>query len=173
MVLAKLVWRLASPYDAYIAHVSRLNAALQRLRAVTDAVLRYEAGLHGSVRLQPGAEDPDARVQRFRERIGAAAAQMSDDQFEDFIGHLGGGASAEVEADRARTVSRMGLTASGLEDQFAVAGHALAVLERRSFDPGRPDLARQLRGNGLPLSTLGDYRHELHELGVRVGKAPA
>lgn len=170
MPLTAVLWRLASPYDAFVNHVGRLNEAIERIRYFTDMALAYEAGLHGSVRFMPGGEAAQERVQRFRERIGSAAAEMTDEQFEEFIAHLGGGQAAEVEADRARTVSRLGTATRGLEEYFAMAGHELAVLEQRGFNPLRPDVARQLRANGLPAIDIAGYRHALHELGTQVGR---
>jgi hypothetical protein len=170
--MRSLVWRFASPYDAYIAHVARLHHSVSEIRYAAERALAYEAGLSGSLRVAPGEQDAEARVQRFRESIGAAAAQMSDEQFEDFVAHLGGGQAAEVEADRARAVARLGHTTRGLQDRFAIAGQELAVLERRGYNPRRPDVARQLKANGLAPMTVAEYRHELHELGVKLGKAP-
>ena len=48
MGIATLLYKLASPYDAYVAHVSELNTALERLRYQSERALGYEAGLHGS-----------------------------------------------------------------------------------------------------------------------------
>lgn len=172
MPITSVLWRLASPYDAFVNHVGRLNEAIERIRYFAEMALAYEAGLHGSVRFMPGGEAAEQRVQRFRERVGAAAAAMTDEQFEEFVAHLGGGAAAEVEADRARTVSRLGTTTRGLEEYFAMAGHELTVLEDRGFNPRRPDVARQLRANSLPDTDTAGYRHMLHELGTRVGMRP-
>lgn len=172
MALKTLVWKLVSPYDAYVSHVVRLNHAIERIRDLSSRALTYEAGLSASVRLIPGSVDPAARAQGFRDRIGQAAEQMSDDQFEEFLAHLGGGSAASVETNRATTVSRLSTTTRGLEDFFAIAGHALALLEERGYNPTRPDIARQLRANAIPPRTLAEYRRELHELGARVGKAP-
>jgi hypothetical protein len=77
---------------------------------------------------------------------------------------------AEVETNRARAVSRMGFTTRGLEEYFAIAGQELAILEQRGYNPGRPDVARQLRDNHLPSTTLAEYRRTLHELGAKVGQ---
>lgn len=170
MAVTALLWKLASPYDAYVSHVARLNEAIARVRYFSERALGYEAGLQGSVRLVPGQVDPVARAQRFREQMGDAAERMSDEEFEMFVAHLGGGSVAEVEADRAQAVSRMGHSTRGLEEYFAAAGRELALLEARGYSPGRPDVARQLRDNELPLTTLAEYRHLLHELGARVGK---
>ena len=49
-------------------------------------------------------------------------------------------------------------------------GHELAVLEKRGYNPQRTDVARQLRENRLPATTVADYRHLLRQLGARVGK---
>ena len=170
MAVTTLLWKLASPYDAYVSHVARLNEAIARVRYFSERALGYEAGLQGSVRLVPGQGDPVARAQRFREQMGEAAGRMSDEEFEDFLAHLGGGSTADVEADRAQAVSRMGNSTRGLEEYFAAAGRELALLEARGYNPGRPDVARQLRDNELPLTTVGEYRHLLHELGARVGQ---
>ena len=171
MALGAMLWKFASPYDAYVSHVARLNEAMDSIRYASNRALHYEAGLHGSVRIQPGGtEDSSARVQRFREQLGAAATGLSDEQFEDFIAHLGGGGAAEVEHDRARAVSRMGHATRGLEEFFGQAGHELSTLEKRGYSPSRADVARQLRANKLPLTDLAEYRHILKDLGKRVGK---
>jgi hypothetical protein len=169
MGIQTLVWKLGSPYDAYVSHVSRLNTALERIRHASDRALRFEAGLQGSVRVVPGTSDPDARVQRFREQLGAAASSMSDTEFEEFVAHLGGGEVASVEADRANVVSRMHTATRGIEEYFAIAVHELSLLEGRGFSPSRTDVARQLRENHLPAHTIADYQKILHELGARVG----
>ena len=171
MSISTLVWKLASPYDAYVSHVGRLQNAIDRIRYYSDRALGYEAGLQSSVRIiVPGESDPAARAQRFREQLSTAAAEMSDEEFEEFIAHLGGGTVAEVESNRAQTVSRMSHTTRGLEEYFAVAGRELAILESRGYNPRRPDVARQLRENHLPETSLADFRHTLHDLGVRVGQ---
>ena len=121
-----------------------MNTALERLRYQSERALGYEAGLHGSVRLMPGGAARAERVDRFRERLGDAAASMSDEQFEDFLAHLGGGEAANVEADRARVVDRMSTATRGIEEYFAIAGKALATLEERGYNPNRSDIARQL-----------------------------
>lgn len=169
MGIQALVWKLGSPYDAYISHVSRLNTAVERLRLMSDRALGFEAGLQGSVRLVPSGSAPEARAQRFREQLGQAAASMSDAEFEDFLSHLGGGEAANVEANRANVVSRMSTATRGLEEYFAIAGSALATLETRGYNPSRSDIARQLRENHLPEHTIADYRRVLHELGAKVG----
>lgn len=169
MGIQTLVWKLGSPYDAYISHVSRLNTAIERLQLMSDRALRFEAGLQSSVRLVPGGSAPEARVQRFREKLGAAAASMSDMEFEEFIAHLGGGEAANVEANRANVVSRMHTASRGLEEYFAIAGQELATLESRGYNPSRSDIARQLRENKLPAHTIADYRKLLHDLGAKVG----
>ena len=106
---------------------------------------------------------------RIRLQLGAAASSMSDEQFEDFISHLGGGDVADVDANRAKTASRMGTTQRGLEEYFSIAGHELATLEKRAYNPSRGDIARQLRENRLPATTIEEYRRILHELGTRIG----
>lgn len=169
MALKSIVWKLASPYDAYVSHVARLEQALDRIRYFTELALGYEAGLQSSVRFVPAAVDPTARAQRFREQLGSAAANMTDEEFEEFVAHLGGGSVANVETNRANTVSRLSTTTRGFEEYFAIAGQELALLEARGYNPGRPDVARQLRDNKLAATTLADYRHTLHELGAKVG----
>ncbi len=169
MGIQTLMWKLGSPYDAYISHVSRLNMALQRLNLISETALGYEAGLQSSMRLIPGGAAREQRVERFRERLGQAAATMSDEEFEDFVAHLGGGEAADVEANRAQAVSRMSHVTRGVEEYFAIAGQELTTLESRGYNPHRSDIARQLRENHLPTHTVADYRRILHELGTRVG----
>ncbi len=169
MALRSVVWKLASPYDAYVSHVAKLNQAMDRIRYFTEIALAYEAGLQSSVRFGTASSDPAARTERFREQLGAAAEQMSDEEFEEFVAHLGGGTTANVEANRAKAVSRLSSATRGLEEYFSIAGQELALLESRGYNPGRPDVARQLRENHLPPTTLADYRHTLHELGAKVG----
>jgi len=168
--VASLLWRLAAPYDAYVSHVSELEAAVSRIRDLSSVALGYEAGLQGSVRLVPGSDVAEARAATFRERLGAAAAEMSDEEFEEFIAMLGGGDVAEVEQNRATTVSRLSHATRGLEEYFAIAGHELTTLEKRGYNPRRADIARQLRENGLPSLQVAEYRHLLHELGAKVGQ---
>jgi hypothetical protein len=172
MAVRAALWKLASPYDAYVAHVGRLNDAIERLRYHIDRALGYEAGLHGSVRFVPAERDAEDRARQFRDRLASAASEMSEDQFDDFMSHLGGGSVANVEDDRARTISRLGHTTRGLEEYFAAAAHELAVLEERGYNPGRPDVARQLRANNLSDMSVADYRHLLGRLGAQVGKRP-
>jgi hypothetical protein len=172
MSVSTLVWKLASPYDAYVSHVARLQNAIERIRYYSDRALGYEAGLQSSMRIVPGGVDAGARAQRFRQQLSSAAAQMTDEEFEAFIADLGGGTVAEVESNRAQTVSRMSHTTRGLEEYFGIAGHELAILEQRGYNPRRPDVARQLRENHLPETSLADLRHQLHELGARVGQKP-
>jgi hypothetical protein len=166
-----LVWKLASPYDAYISHVSRLNDAIERIRYLSGVAQGYEAGLQSSVRVGAGDVSSADRAARFRSQLGAAAQSMSDDEFEAFIAMLGGGDVASVESNRARAADRMQSTTLGLEQHFGVAGQELATLEKRGYNPGRADVARQLRENGLPATDLSQYRHLLHELGMRVARA--
>ncbi|MFN0096929.1 MAG: hypothetical protein ACKVVT_19390 [Dehalococcoidia bacterium] len=173
MALNSVLWRLASPYDAYVSHVARLNEAISQIRYLSDRALGYETGLAGSVRIVPGERDASSRAASFRERLGNAAATMSDEQFEDFITMLGGGARAEVESDRAKAATRLSHMTRGLEEYFVIAGHSLATLEKRGYNPVRADVARQLRENGLPQTDLAAYRHTLHDLGVKVGKRQA
>jgi hypothetical protein len=169
MALSSLLYKLASPHDAYIAHVSELNSALGRLRYMSDRAIGLEAGLHGSVRLVPGSQGREDRIQGFRQRLGQAADSMTDEQFEDFLAHLGGGEAANVEANRANVVSRMSNVTRGFEEYFGIAGRALATLEARGYNPNRGDVARQLRENKLPAHTVGEYRKQLHDLGSKVG----
>ena len=170
MAVNTLVWRLASPYDAYVSHVARLTEAMERIRSLSDLALGTEAGLQSSVRYVPGGEDAEVRAARFREQLGSAAGRMGDEEFEDFIQMLGGGAVAHVEADRAQAVSRQSHTTRGLEEYFTIAGRELNTLEKRGYNPARPDVARQLRDNHLPPISVGEYRHQLHMLGARVGQ---
>lgn len=172
MAVSTLIWKLASPYDAYVSHVARLNHALERIRDLSSQALGYETGLHSSVRFVAGEDDNGERASRFRERLGKAAAELSDEQFEEFLVMLGSGERAVVEADRARTVTRLQHTTRGLEEYFAIAGQELALLEKRGYNPSRPDVARQLRENHLPARTVAEYARELHELGALVGKRP-
>lgn len=169
MAIPSLLYKLASPYDAYVSHVSELNGALERLRWMSDRALGFEAGLQGSVRMVPGGTAAADRVQRFREQLGQAASSMTDEQFEDFLAHLGGGEAANVEANRANVVNRMSSATRGFEEYFAIAGKSLATLEARGYNPNRGDVARQLRENNLPAYTSAEYRRILHELGNKVG----
>lgn len=173
MSVSTIVWKLASPYDAYVSHVARLNDAIGRIRYLSGRALGYEAGLQSSVRLVPGQGDAGARAAKFRDQLEAAAQSMSDEQFEDFIAMLGGGETATVESDRAQAVSRLGFTTRGLEEYFGIAGRELTTLEKRGYNPRRADVARQLRENGLPMTGLAEYRHLLHELGAAVGRQPS
>lgn len=167
---ATLLWRLASPYDAYVSHVSRLDEAVTRIRQLSDVALGYEAGLQGSGRVVPGGADSASRAATFRDRLGAAAAELSDEQFEEFVTMLGGGDVADVDHDRSRTQTRLRHATRGLEEYFAIAGQELATLEKRGYNPHRPDVARQLRDNHLPEVDVAGYRHLLHELGSRVAQ---
>ncbi len=171
MAVSAVIWKLASPYDAYVSHVARLNSAIERIRYFSEMALGYEAGLSSSSGAAAKGNDPASRVARFRTQLGEAATSMSDDQFDDFIATLGGGAVADAEANRAKTQSRMGYTQRGLQEYFAIAGQELAILEKRGYNPYRADIARQLKENRLPATTLPDYRHLLHELGLRAGRA--
>lgn len=168
MAISSLVWKLASPYDAYVSHVAALNHAVDRIRHLSGLALGYEAGLQGSVRVGKGSSDA-ARAERFRAQLGEKASQLSDEQFEEFLAMLGGGAVADVDQDRAQAATRLGHTTRGLEEYFAQAGHELALLEQRGYNPTRGDVARQLRENRLPATTLAEYRHLLRELAARVG----
>lgn len=173
MAVSSLVWKLASPYDAFISHVAELNHAIDRIRYFSELALGYEAGLQGSVRLVPGAQESSARADRFRQQLGERATNLTDEQFEEFLAMLGGGAAADVEMDRANATSRLSFTTRGLEEYFAIAGRALATLEKRGYNPARSDVARQLRENRLPDTTVADYAHLLRQLGARVGKSQA
>ncbi len=170
MSLSTLAWKLASPYDAYVSHVGKLESALERVRSLSERALGYEAGLHASLRLVPGAVDGVARRERLREQLGSAAAEMSDEEFEEFLVQLGGGSVAEVESNRAQAVSRLSHTARGLEEYLTLAARELAILERRGYNPSRPDVARQLRDNHLPATTIAEYRRELRDLGALVAQ---
>ena len=172
MGVSSVFWKLASPYDAYVSHVARLTEAMERIRYLSGMALGHEAGLMGSVRLVPGAVAAEERAARFRERLGAAAENMTDEEFEAFIAMLGSGETATVEADRARAVSRIHHATRGLEEYFGIAGQELALLEKRGYNPNRPDVGRQLRENGLPTHTAAEYARELHELATRVGRRP-
>lgn len=169
MAMRTLLWRLVSPYDAYISHVARLNGAIDRLRYLSDVARRYQAGMEGSGAIGGTGADATERARVFRARLGAAAASMTDEQFEEFLAMLGGGRVADAESNRARASERLSSTTRGLEEYFAIAGHELATLEKRGYDPRRADVARQLRENRLPPTTLAEYRHILHELGLRAG----
>ncbi len=171
MSLSAVLWKFASPYDAYVSHAARLNEAIERIRYFSDRALGYEAGLQSSVRMVPRAIAAEERAQRFREQLASSAANMSDEEFEAFIADLGGGSVAEVETSRAQAVSRLSHTTRGLEEYFAIAGHELATLERRGYNPRRPDVARQLEANALPATTLAEYRALLHQLGLKVGRS--
>jgi len=165
-----LVWKLASPYDAYISHVSQLNDAIDRIRALSGATLAYEAGLQSSVRLVPNEQPATERAQRFRKQLDEARSTMSETEFENFITHIGGGEVATVEADRAQTVQRMGFARRGLQEYFKIAGQELRTLAGQGYDPKRPDVRRQLEANNLPNWTVEDYRRLLGELGAKVGQ---
>lgn len=167
MSISTLAWKLASPYDAYVSHVDVLQDAIKRIRYYSERAQAYEAGLESSVRIVPGETNPAARAQRFRQQLATAAAEMSDEEFEGFIAQLGGGNVAEVESNRAQTVSRLSLTTRGMEQYFGIAGRELAILERRGYNPRRRDVARHLKANGLPATTVAEFRHQLHELGTR------
>lgn len=169
MSLRTLAWKLASPYDAYVSHVTRLEAAIERLLFLSSRAAGLEASRAGSGRLASGAAGSGERLDRFRLQLGTAASSMTDEQFEDFLAHLGGGATAQVEADHSQTLDRLSHTQRGLEEYFAIAGHELLTLERRGYSPTRPDIARQLRENQLAATDLAGYRHVLHELGVTAG----
>jgi hypothetical protein len=169
MPIGTMIWKLASPYDAYVSHVLRLNDAIERVRYFADRMRGYEAGLESSVRIAPGGSAAAERLLRFRERIGQAAEEFSDEEFEGFLELLMGGAVADVEGDRARLESRLGQTSKGLEEYFAAVALELAVLERRGYNPNRADVARQLRENRVPSLTIAEYRKLLHDLGRRVG----
>jgi len=164
------LWRLASPYDAYVSHVSRLNGALEQVEYLVQRALGYEAGLQSSIRIVPGADAAHARAERFRHAVAAASQGMSDGEFEDFLAHLGGGATSDVETDRARAFGRLTAVTGALERHFATAAHELGILEERGYSPSAPGVARLLRENDIPARTLDDYRHLLRELGSSVGQ---
>jgi hypothetical protein len=166
MALNTLVWKLASPYDAYVSHVATLNHAIERIRYFSGLAQGYEAGLlgSGSVGEASGTGDSTARAERFRAQLGENASSMSDEQFEEFLAAVGGGTVADVESDRAQAASRLSHTTRGLEEYVAIAGRELALLEKRDYNPERVDVARQLRENHLPATSLQEYRHLLREL---------
>jgi hypothetical protein len=169
MAISSHLYKLASPYDAYVSHVSDLHGAIGRIRSMSERALGYEAGLQSSERLVPGGLPADERVQMFRKKLGDAADSMSDEQFEDFLSHVGGGEVANVEADRAQTVARMSRTTRGIEEYFAIAAKEIHTLETRGYNPKRADVARQLRENNLPSHTTTEFKKILHELGKSVG----
>ncbi|MCK9517414.1 MAG: hypothetical protein M0R74_00080 [Dehalococcoidia bacterium] len=172
MSVRNVLWRLASPYDAYVSHVARLNHAIERIRYFTELALRGEAVLQSSLRLVPKQGDAARRAALFREQVARAATSMDDAEFEAFLAVVGGGEPAEVESNRARSLQRMSSTRSGLEHYFGQASHELRVLEERGYNPQRADVARQLRANRLPAATVADYRRVLRELGARVAQHP-
>jgi MinD-like ATPase involved in chromosome partitioning or flagellar assembly len=173
MSLKGVVWTLASPYDAYVSHVSRLNAAIEEIRFLVQKAAGYEAGLHASLRLVPGTQDASARAARFREQLASAAHHMTDEEFEAFVSDLGGTMPREVEADRAQALERLTTVTEALARHFTTAGQELAVLEQRGYNPARAGVRRSLRENHLPQHTLADYRHILRELGAQVGQKVA
>jgi hypothetical protein len=170
MALDTLLWKLASPYDAYVCHVARLHHAMERINYFTEVAEGYEAGLQGSVRVGASSAPAEDRAARFRHQLADKAAHLTDEQFEEFLALLGGGEAATVESDRAQAASRRSQNTRGLEEYFAIAGHELALLEKRDYNPERPDVARQLRENRLPGTTLSEYRHTLRSLGTRAGR---
>lgn len=170
MSVKTLAWKLASPYDAYVSHVARLNDALRRVQELSKLALAYEAGLHGSVRFVPGSGPAD-RSEQLRQQLAEAAAEMDDQAFEEFVLQLGGGEKATVEGDRARAVRRLSHTTRGIADYFAIAASELSLLEERGYTPSRPDVARQLEQNHLPSTNVAEYRRTLRELGSLVGQS--
>lgn len=171
MALANTLWKLASPYDAYVSHVARLQQSIDRIRYFEEAARRQQAGLEGTIRIGGNGQDSGARAARFRDQLASAANTMTDEQFEEFLAVVGGGETAPIEHDRARAEARRESTARGLEEYFAIAGQELALLEKRGYSPARPDVARQLRENGLPAATIADYRHQLREIAASGGPA--
>lgn len=172
MSVRSVLWRLASPYDAYVAHVSTIEGAIEQIRYLVQRALAYEAGIQGSVRLIPGGAAAEARAASFRERVSQAATGMTDEQFEAFLTDLGGGASGDVEANRARAFERMTGVTAALERHFSTAARELATLEERDYKPASPALARMLRDNRLHARTIAEYRHLLRDLGAQVGQRP-
>jgi hypothetical protein len=170
MSVRTFAWKLASPYDAYVSHVARLEQALRRIQDLSVLALGYEAGLHGSLRLVP-PDKADPRADRLRARLGSVTGDMSDDEFEEFVAQLGGGERATVEGDRARAASRLSHTTESIARYFAVASEELSTLESRGYTPSRPDVARLLRDNRLPAMTIAQYRMRLRELGAQVGRS--
>ncbi|OAI40953.1 hypothetical protein AYO38_00805 [bacterium SCGC AG-212-C10] len=167
---SSLLWKLASPYDAYVSHVVTLNNAIGRIRYFSDMAEGYAAGLQGSGRVAGSPADASTRVQAIRERLGTAAASMTDEQFEEFISHLGGGSAADVDRDRASATARLTHSQRGMEEYFGIAGRELGLLEARGYNPVRSDVARQLRENRLPATTTAEYRALLHQLGNKVAR---
>lgn len=173
MSVKTIAWKLASPYDAYVSHVARLNDALRRVRDLSNLALGYEAGLHGSMRFVPNGDATDSaeRAEQLRQQLGAAAGEMDDEAFEEFLLQLGGGEKATVEGDRARAATRLSHATRSIADYFAIAASELSLLEERGYNPLRPDVARQLSDNHLPATTVAQYRHMLREMGSVVGHA--
>ncbi len=167
----RMLWRLASPYDAYVSHVARLEDAFARIRVLSERTAGYEMGLRSSVRLMPSESDAVARAERFRGQLSEASETMEEEQLEAFLVELGGGAIANVESDRADIAVRMDHATEGLQEYFAVAGSALQTLEQRGYEPGRRDVARQLASNGIERRALKQYREELQTL-ARVAGHP-
>lgn len=170
MAISSLVWKLASPYDAYVSHVASLTYATERIQYLSGLAMGYQAGIDSSHRIGESSTSTAGRAERFRAQLGEKAANMSDEEFEDFLAMLGGGQVADVDSAREQAVSRLGHMQRGLEEYFALAGHELAILEQRGYNPARADVARQLRENRLPATTLAEYRHQLRELGARAGR---
>lgn len=167
MALANVLWKLASPYDAYVSHVARLNQSIDRIRYFEEAARRQQAGLEGTIRIGDAGQDSNARAERFRQQLANAATNMTDEQFEEFVSMVGGGETAPIEHDLARAEARRQRTVRGIEEYFAIAGQELTLLEKRGYTPSRPDVARQLRENGLPQATIAQYRDQLRDLAVR------
>jgi hypothetical protein len=165
----RILWRLASPYDAYVSHVTRLEDALTRIRVLSDRADGYEMGLRSSVRHKTGESDAVSRAERFRSLLGDASETMEDEQLERFLAELGGGETANVDQDRADIAIRLDHATEGMQEYFAVAGSALQTLEQRDYEPGRRDIARQLASNRISPRTLAEYHDELHELARAAG----
>lgn len=164
MPMTSVLWKLASPYDAYVSHVANLNHALARIRHLSGVAQGYEAGLRGSGRVASAGPDARARQDRFRARLAEQADQLSGPELEEFAEMLGGGDPADAEADRSRAETRLGYMARGIEEYLSEARREFATLEARHYNPDRPDVARQLRANNLPATTLEGYRSQIAAL---------
>ena len=168
-MLKRMIWKLASPYDAYVSHVAKLESSFARIRNLNARTAGYEMGLRSSVRLVQGDADASERADRFRKTLSDAAESMTDSELEGFLAELGGGETADVESDRADIAERMEHATSGLREAFTTAAAVLKLLEERGYDPERRDIARQLAANQIKPRPLAEYQAELHELAVLTG----
>ena len=64
MSVTTLRWKLASPYDAYVSHVSRLEDAMTRIQQLADVAFVYDATPPVAV------ADAANRTAGFRARLG-------------------------------------------------------------------------------------------------------